>query len=232
MAAGNRKYLYLGNNTMLVSYSPQRNKSVVVLSTMHDQPEVDNDLDSEAKKPYAILDYNTTKTAVDTFDELVTNYSCARTTKRWPMRLFYFLLDAAGVNGLVAFTMTNPHWKNHSGSTRMDKRRLFLIEVGEALVEAHVQRRALNRMVSGRPAIASAIAVLGLPSAKSEPKKSSATKRGRCISCPRNKEQKVSNHCAACNNFVCGAHCVKTTTIRCMRCQIPATSGCTEPNSE
>jgi hypothetical protein len=114
-------------DTMLVSYSPKRNKTVLVMSTMHSQPEVDEDLDSNAKKPYAVLDYNSTKGAVDTFDQLISNYSCARKTLRWPMRLFYFIVDTACVNALVAFKMQNPDWNNHHASTRLDKRRFFFV---------------------------------------------------------------------------------------------------------
>lgn len=53
------------SDTMLVSYAPKKNKTVLVMSTMHEQPDVD--LLSESKKPYAILDY-ATKGAVDSFD--------------------------------------------------------------------------------------------------------------------------------------------------------------------
>jgi len=74
---------------------------------MHDKPEVNVHMDSVAKKPFAILDYNATKGAVDAFDELVGNYSCGRKSNRWPMRLFYFMIDTAGVNAYVMFGMTS-----------------------------------------------------------------------------------------------------------------------------
>ena len=41
-------------DTMVVSYAPNKNKTVLVMSTMHEQPDVD--LLSDSKKPYAILD--------------------------------------------------------------------------------------------------------------------------------------------------------------------------------
>jgi hypothetical protein len=74
-------------DTTLVSYAPKRNKSVVLLSTMHDQVEVDDT--TEARKPFIILDYNSTKGAVDTFDEEISAYSSMRRTRRWPMRLAF-----------------------------------------------------------------------------------------------------------------------------------------------
>ena len=45
--------------------------------------------------------------AVDAFDELVGAYSCGRKSNRWPMRLFYFMIDTAGVNAYVMFGMTS-----------------------------------------------------------------------------------------------------------------------------
>jgi len=63
---------------------------------------------SEKKKPQMILDYNATKGAVDTFDKMVKSYKSARSTRRWPMRLFLFLMDAACLNAFVVWFMTHP----------------------------------------------------------------------------------------------------------------------------
>ena len=41
------------------------------MSTMHNQVEIDENLDNKAKKPYAVLDYNSTNEAVDTFDQMI-----------------------------------------------------------------------------------------------------------------------------------------------------------------
>jgi hypothetical protein len=55
-------------DTAIVSYSPKKNKTVVLLSTMHNSEEVD---DSNKRKPVMILDYNATKGAVDAFDQCI-----------------------------------------------------------------------------------------------------------------------------------------------------------------
>jgi Transposase IS4 len=206
------------HDTMLVSYSPKRNKTVVVISTMHNQVEIDENLDSRAKKPYAVLDYNSTKGAVDTFDQMIGAYSCARQTNRWPMRLFYFIIDTACVNAFVAFGMQNPNWNNHWGSNRLDKRRLFLLELGETLTAESVHRRAENRMVSGRPQIASAMPILGVNVCYGESPVAIGKKRKKCAHCPRTKEQKVANRCSLCHAFVCGIHSRKTTAVECWQC--------------
>jgi len=143
---------------MLASYSHKRSETVVILSIMHDQPDINSHM--ETKKPYTIFDYNSAKGVVDTFDQLVSSYTCARRTNRWPMLLFCFLLDTAGVNAFVAFNITNPDWKNHSGSRRLDKRRLFLLDVCEGLVQERVERRARKRHISRWPKVASAMSAL------------------------------------------------------------------------
>jgi len=56
------------SDAFMVSYLPKKNKTGLLLSTMHEHPEVDT---KEAKKPFMILDYNATKRAVDAFDQQV-----------------------------------------------------------------------------------------------------------------------------------------------------------------
>jgi hypothetical protein len=114
-------------NILLVSYAPQKNRTAILMSTMHDQPEVDTV--NEERKPFAVLDYNCTKGAVDSFDQQIGYYSCARKTNRWPMRLFYFIIDAACFNSSVIFRMSNDAWKENEGRRR-DQRRLFLLTLG------------------------------------------------------------------------------------------------------
>ena len=60
------------------------------------------------KKPQMILDYNSTKGAVDTLDQLVTTYTCKRKTKRWPMIVFYNILEISAYNALILWTCVEP----------------------------------------------------------------------------------------------------------------------------
>lgn len=72
----------------------KRKKVVLVISTMHDN----NFTDTESGKPYQIMDYNATKGGVDTVDLMSARYSTSRTTRKWPMVVFYRLLDIANIN--------------------------------------------------------------------------------------------------------------------------------------
>ncbi|KAJ4425533.1 hypothetical protein ANN_27727 [Periplaneta americana] len=58
---------YFTNDTTAVNCVPKKNKNVMLMSTLHHDNEVSNRND---KKPQMILDYNASKVAVDTFDQV------------------------------------------------------------------------------------------------------------------------------------------------------------------
>ena len=86
----------------LVSFTPKKNKSVVLLSTMHRDAAVD----AETKKPEIIHFYNSTKGGIDTVDQLYGNYSVSKRTRRWPLCIFFHLVNIAGVNGQILYNKT------------------------------------------------------------------------------------------------------------------------------
>jgi hypothetical protein len=206
------------NNTALVSYTPRKNRTVVLLSTMHNRPEVFTE--GQGCKPYMVLDYNATKGAVDAFDQETSYYSCAHKTRRWPMRLFYFIIDAACLNAFVLWNMNNPTWKDHEGSRRLDKRRLFLTEAAHSLMKPMITARADNKSISHQPSIARAMLAVGVQPTPSTLPDQVAKKRGRCQSCSRKQEQKVEHRCTRCNQFVCGKHGRKELTYTCLKCPL------------
>ncbi|XP_037550296.1 piggyBac transposable element-derived protein 4-like [Nematolebias whitei] len=59
--------------TSVVSYCPKKNRSVVLMSTLHKDAAVSTRSD---KKPEIILDYNKNKGGVDTLDKLTATYTC------------------------------------------------------------------------------------------------------------------------------------------------------------
>lgn len=128
------------------------------------------------------------------------------------------------MNAYVIFNIANPNWKSEglgAGMRKLDKRRMFLIAVGEALVDDCLQDRASNMHIYRRPQIGRAMASIGiLPPERAASACSSADrKRGRCIYCDRAKEFKVTRKCCKCANFVCGKHANKTTEYTCVTCQ-------------
>ena len=119
----------------MVSDVRKKGKAVVLLSTMHHDKMVDEN--STKKKPEVITFYNKSKGGVDTMDQMVGTYTCKHQTQRWPMVLWYNILDIATLNAYTFFTAQHPEFK--SGIT--NARRLFLKELSKELVIPHMRRR-------------------------------------------------------------------------------------------
>ncbi|CAM4571666.1 unnamed protein product [Leuciscus chuanchicus] len=91
----------------------------------------------EERKPDVILDYNKTKGGVDSLDQMVAAYTCKRKSNRWPMVVFSNMLDVSALNAFVLWSEINPAW--NAGKTF--RRRIFLEELGKALVSPQIERR-------------------------------------------------------------------------------------------
>ena len=99
-----------------------------MLSTMHSLPEIASN--SAEKKPEVILYYNSTKCGVDILDRMVRTYTCKRMTRRWPVALFYNMIDVSAVNAYVIWQQSNG--KNNRIFIKK-RRRKFLIRLGKEL---------------------------------------------------------------------------------------------------
>ena len=109
-------------------------KNVVLLRTLHKMAEIS---DREDRKPAFILDYNHNKGGMDNLDKVIGTYSCRRMTARWPLVIFHNIIDVSSYNAFVIWNKINPTWMP---DTR-NKRRVFLEQLGKALVTPHIQRR-------------------------------------------------------------------------------------------
>lgn len=200
-----------GNMTM-VSYVPKKGKAVVLLSTMHDDKAVDDS--SVKKKPEMIQYYNKTKGGVDTMDQMVRTYSCKRRTQRWPMVLWYNMLDVATLNAYTSFTSQHPDYMGGVSNTR----RLFIKELVKELIMPHMKRR-----FEGTPHlqnhITEAIGRCGVQKQNTpttQPQEGQL-KRKRCSMCPAAKDRKVCSWCSQCTRPVCKEH--KSVVVICGACK-------------
>jgi hypothetical protein len=87
-----------------------------------------------------ILHYNRTKGGVDNAYKLVREYSCARHTSRWPLRLFMNMLDIAALNAFIIWMLKNKDWNQ----SKPNRRYRFLFELGKELTNPNILRRASN----------------------------------------------------------------------------------------
>lgn len=85
------------NQKTICSYVPKKNRAVILVSSMHHGKVVDED----NKKPEIILYYNTTKGGVDEADKKCSIFSSSRRTRRWPMVVFYRIVDLSGINAYI-----------------------------------------------------------------------------------------------------------------------------------
>ncbi|KAJ8932105.1 hypothetical protein NQ318_022242 [Aromia moschata] len=121
----------------LVSYVPRKNKSVILLSTLHDS----DDIDPDSRKPQIILDYNATKGGVDTVDKMCAAYSVSRIIKRWPLVIFYSAMNIAGINAQILYKSARP-------TKTPERRRFFLKNLSLALMKEHMIARSQIKSLS------------------------------------------------------------------------------------
>lgn len=85
-----------------------KKKVVLLLSTLHDDNKLD-ETTGAAEKPEIITFYNGTKGGVDVVDQMKEEYSVGRMTRRWPMRLFFSILNIAGINSQIIYKENTNH---------------------------------------------------------------------------------------------------------------------------
>lgn len=177
----------------VVSYIPKPGKNVLVISTLHRLDEIDPNSEVK-KKPVIISDYNATKGGVDTVDKLCANYNVARNTRRWPMVIFYTMLNIAGINSQIIYTANNP------GTEQL--RRNFLRELANGLIKPHLELRAqiscLPTTIKLRLSEICRVQQQEVPQQNARP--------GRCAFCDWKKNRKTRFCCFRCNTFMCLEH--------------------------
>lgn len=185
--------------TALVSYVPKKGKNVLLISSMHS----DDAVDSESGKPQMILDYNATKSGVDVVDKLCATYNVARNVRRWPMVIFFALLNVAGINSEVIHISNNPISKSHASH-----RREYLKQLCKELCMEQMQRR--STMKRGIPSdlqdrLKKYQAIEDQPQQDIQPQE--GNKRKRCAECQLSKKVRYSKYkCLKCNTVFCLEH--------------------------
>lgn len=193
--AGTSCYAF-DNEKTLVSYVPKINKTIVFLSTMHK----DDANDEETGKPKILTFYNQTKEGVEHFVQLCQSYTTARKTGRWPLRVFYGMLDQSAINAMIIFSMANQEWK----IDRTNSRRSFLKELGLNLVKPYMMER--QKIPTLRKDLKLIINSMVGEDEVSVPQIIPGGSKRRCGLCPRKKDKKTALQCQSCAKPVCLDH--------------------------
>ncbi|XP_051982284.1 piggyBac transposable element-derived protein 4-like [Xyrauchen texanus] len=180
----------------VVSYCPKKGKNVLLMSTMHKDAVLST---REDRKPQMVLDYNETKGGVDNLDKVTATYSCRRMTARWPLVIFFNIIDVSAYNAFVLWSEINKDWN----SGKLSRRRIFLEQLGYELVKPHIERRRCLP----RASTAAATVVKDIQMETHTPLVQTASrKRGRCQVCPNRNDTKTSNTCVKCKKYICKEH--------------------------
>ncbi|CAB4058910.1 unnamed protein product [Lepeophtheirus salmonis] len=105
------------------------------------------------------MDYNRNKGGVDNLDMLIGAYSCRRTTARWLLAIFHNIIDVSSDNAFVIWREINPTWMSH----KSHKRRVFLEQLGKALIAPLIERRKNVPRTKASAQIVKAFQSAGLP---------------------------------------------------------------------
>ncbi|XP_041981601.1 piggyBac transposable element-derived protein 4-like [Aricia agestis] len=184
----------------IVSYVPKPRKMVYLMSSMHHDCVIDPETGVQ-QKPEMITFYNATKSGVDVVDKLARTYDVSRNSQRWPLTIFFSLLNHAGINAMVMYMLNNG---TNKGKT--NQRREFIKKLGLSLIEEQQKIRKENERLP-RELRKRVAEHLGEP--LSPPKKTKKpNSRQRCSRCPRSKDRKSTRACAKCDAPLCLEHSI------------------------
>ncbi|XP_071645715.1 piggyBac transposable element-derived protein 4-like [Temnothorax longispinosus] len=185
---------YDGTN-VLMSWCPKKNKVVLILSSLHNSCKI-NEISG---KPELVEFYNSTKAGTDVFDQCCAFFSCARKTRRWPLRFFMGMLDQASVNSFILYNFNVLH--------NIENRRTFLKELTMSLITPHLHNR---KNISGLHVavirdINNILSETDIPVNNND----KLEKRKRCSVCEYNRNKKTLYCCAKCKKPICEDHRIR-----------------------
>lgn len=197
---------------ILVSYITKEKpkKNLLMLSTQHRDAAVQVD---GKKKSDINLYYNATKGGVDSIDQMARVYSVKRGTRRWPLSMFYSLIDIVAINSYALFKLNMPTWNQNKSNAR----KLYLQELGLQLVKPYVEERSKDLRGLQRPIVSAIQQITGKTQAAKKMKRAEEpVRKARCYVCmkegstQRERENitKTKVTCVNCGRHLCKKHSV------------------------
>lgn len=180
----------------LVSYTPKKSKVVLALSTMHHDMSIDGDT-GEKRKPEIITSYNKTKGGVDLVDQLCAQYDVSRNSRRWPLTIFFDLLNICAINAYSLFKANNV--------TTTIRRREFLQDIALQLLNPLMKKRLES---SNTPSHIKLRIKTLLKIEDERPRELYVRNStiGRCHICGRGRNKSTRKWCSTCNQWTCPGH--------------------------
>lgn len=95
------------NGVTLTIYQGTKKRNVLVFSSHHEEISIEGNEKGNKKKPNIIVDYNRTKFGVDSIDQMTRFYNVKAPSRRWPMQVFYNILNLATINAWLLYKIVN-----------------------------------------------------------------------------------------------------------------------------
>uniref|UniRef100_A0A3B5BKY0 PiggyBac transposable element-derived protein domain-containing protein n=1 Tax=Stegastes partitus TaxID=144197 RepID=A0A3B5BKY0_9TELE len=181
--------VFSNSGASLTVYAPKRKKTVCILSSMHSVVETG---DTRKKKPNTVTDYDSMKCGVDVVDQMLREYTVRSVTRRWPVAVFYNMIDIAALNAHVLYQTC----------TGVQERRVdFLVELASELAQSHLEAKNAKKekLLRQQPPI---------------PDKG---KRAMCQVNRRCRNNHATVRCVDCYKYTCGK-CRKEVAWQCQAC--------------
>ena len=198
------------NGSLLSTYQGRPKKSVIMLTTEIEQAVVPELSLNQKMKPTSVLTYNSKKCGVDCVDQMTRLYSVKSATRRWPICVFYNILNLAIINSWILYRKVNG---------KKISRRKFIIALIENIKE---NRETLSRPASKRRAMSCSEVQSPFAALNFGDDDESEIINIRAHTCQIAKcaKYKASTVCFICKKKSCGS-CIKKTFSVCLNCETP-----------
>ncbi|KAG8227333.1 hypothetical protein J437_LFUL006291 [Ladona fulva] len=157
---------------------------------MHSRKSIDASTGNMKKKTEIVTFYSATKGGVDTVDKMCGTYSTSRNTRRWPLTVFFHLLNVARVNSFIINNDVNEKNAMHGSK--------FLREVARELTKAFIKKRASMRMFPKELKRKVNLRVVR--------RLRNGERKAVVDVCPKNKDIKTKFFCCSCDKWMCAKH--------------------------
>lgn len=192
------------DNMTLLSFVQKASKCVLVISSMHHGTATDPATD----KPEMIAFYNSTKGGVDSLDQKCANYSCNRRTRRWPMAVFFALLNISTVNAYVL----HQSYRDAQYITRLN----FLKALARSLTEPYMKVRLTGANLQKELRFTISRVLKVEVNEEENPEVDVLERRGTCYLCDWRLKRRTKYLCCACKKPIC-LQCSKKICKRCTK---------------
>lgn len=180
--------LYCSIDCTLTIYKAKPNRKVLILSSMHHSVEVE---ENDTRIPETIRFYNSTKIGVNGTNRMTRNYTVKSKCRRWPLQVFFNILDLAALNAWILYKET---------TAEEISRQEFLFQLAEELAVEYQKELQIGKEDQAKQVINISTGSCGRKSCQIR----------YC------KDNKTTKTCLKCKKYACGKCTIEK--VICKKC--------------